>query len=240
MQHPGGSAPFYRERTFLVFVGLAVSAAAILAYRITRTRLRRRPGPARFTTEAVLVVDLVGSTHYATHYGEGLAMKARTLLKDRTLAAAQRQGLLFSENTGDGYFMTFPSVPAALRTALTLLKDLQSRPPDLSPAPPLSLRLGISFGEILLDDRGARHGAVINRAFRLEGLTRDSFVHVEGAAEPGEIPDRNRIFLDEAAAQEARTPEAFPRFLGVCELKGFSGLHRVYVVPWNERDRTEN
>jgi len=30
------------------------------------------------------VVDLVDSTRLATHYGDGLAMRARTVLKDRT------------------------------------------------------------------------------------------------------------------------------------------------------------
>jgi len=179
-------------------------------------------------TEAVLVVDLVQSTHLATHYGDGLAMRARTVLKDRTLAVAKGQGLVFAENTGDGYFMTFDSVAGAIRAAFALLADLKERPPDIGPAPPLEVRVGITYGEILLDARGARHGAVINKAFRLEGLSRDAFVQLEGDGDAAAISERNRVFLGEDAAEEARTRGFSLMPVGICTLKGFSGLHRVY------------
>jgi len=232
MEHPATSVPLYRERTFLVLLGVAVSAVGFLTYRIARSRARGRRGPAGFVTEAVLVVDLVGSTYLATHYGDGLAMKARTALKDRALAAAENHGLAFAENTGDGYFMTFASVAGAVQTAIALLKGLRDRPPDMSPGPPLDVRVGISFGELLLDAGGIRHGAVINRAFRLEGLTREGFAEVEGGIEREAILDRNRIFLDEEAAHELRATGISTRFVGFCSLKGFSGLHRVYAVLW--------
>ncbi len=232
MEHPVASASFYRERTFLVLVGVAMTAAALFAYRVTRSRARRRRGPASFVTEAVLVVDLVDSTYLATHYGNGLAMQARTTLMDRTLAAANSHGLVFAENTGDGSFMTFPSVVDAVNAAIALLRDLRDRPPDLSPGPPLEVRAGISYGEILLDGSGIRHGAVINRAFRLEGLTREGFAQVGAGVECEVVPDRNRIFLDEEAAQELRPAGTPLRPVGFCSLKGFSGLHRVYEVLW--------
>ncbi len=230
MPHAVASAPLYRERTFLLLVGVAGAAGAFGLYRVTRSRRRPRRGPAAFVTEAVLVVDLVGSTHLATHYGDGLAMQARTILKDRTLAAAEKHGLIFAENTGDGYFMTFPSVSGAVRTAIGLLQHLRDRPPDLSPGPPLGVRVGISYGEILLDERGGRHGATINRAFRLEGLTCEQFTQMGSGAGHAQIPERNRIFLDEEAAQELRVAGIPTRCVGFCSLKGFSGLHRVYEV----------
>jgi class 3 adenylate cyclase len=232
MGHDAVRAPFYQESTFLVLASLAVGAGGLAGYRVTRTRWRQRRPGAAFVTEAVLVVDLVQSTHLATHYGDGLAMRARTALKDRTLAVAQADGLVFAENTGDGYFMTFESVAAAIRTAFALLEDLRDHPPDLGPAPPLQVRVGITYGEILLDARGVRHGAVINKAFRLEGLSREAFVQIEGHGETAAIPECGRIFLGEEAAEEARA-QGFPLApVGVCTLKGFSGLHRVYqAVP---------
>ena len=222
----------WKEWAFLGLIGAVMTAVGLFAYRIARSRVRRRPGPASFMTEAVLVVDLVDSTDLATHYGDGLAMRARTILKDRTLAATEGHGLAFAENTGDGYFMTFPSVVNAARTAIALLEDLSENPPDLSPGPPLGVRVGISYGEILIDAKGARHGAVINRAFRLEGLTREGLAQVEGGLQPEAIPDRNRIFLDEEAAQELRTGGISLRFVGFFNLKGFSGLHQVHEVLW--------
>ncbi len=232
MTEPMGhrATPFYLESTFLVIVGAAVAAAGLVAYRLVRVRWRRRQVPAGFVTEAVLVVDLVQSTHLATHYGDGLAMKARTIVKDRTRAIAEGWRLVFAESTGDGYFMTFGSVADAVRTAVELLADLRARPPDLAPAPAPEVRAGITYGEILLDGRGIRHGAVINKAFRIEGVTREAFVQLEEGAEGAEFPDRNRILLDEEAAEEGRSGGFLSASVGFCRLKGFSGLHRVYQV----------
>jgi class 3 adenylate cyclase len=235
VKHPAAAVPFsreWKEWVFLVLVGAVMTAGGLFGYRIARSRARRRPGPASFMTEAVLVVDLVDSTHLATHYGDGLAMRARTVLKDRTLAATEGHGLAFAENTGDGYFMTFPSVVDAAQTAIALLQDLRKDPPDLSPGPALGVRVGISYGEILMDGKGVRHGAVINRAFRLEGLTREGLAQVDGGLQPEAIPDRDRIFLDEEAAQELRTGGIPLRFVGFFNLKGFPGLHQVHEVLW--------
>ena len=232
MEHPPTAPPFYRERTFLVLVGAGLAGTGVLAYRLRRARQRRPTGAAGFVNEAVLVVDLVESTHLATHYGDAVAMRARNSLKDRTLAAAEGRGLAFAENTGDGLLMTFASVRGAVETAIALLEDLRDRAPDLAPGPPLAVRAGISYGEILLDERGARHSAAMNKACRLEALSREGFTQVAGAGEPDEIPERNRILLDEAAASELRGAGIPHRFAGFSSLKGFPGLHRVYEVRW--------
>ena len=171
MEHPVSAPPFYRERTFQVVTGIIITATGIVGYHVVR-RWRRQRGRPSSVSEAVLVVDLVDSTRLATHYGDGLAMRARNLLRDRVLAIAASRGLTFAESTGDGCLMTFPSVGAAVGTAIALLSELRDRPPDVSPGPPLAVRAGVSYGEILLDARGARHGAAINKAFRLEGLPR--------------------------------------------------------------------
>jgi class 3 adenylate cyclase len=234
MEHPAVSPPFYRERTFLVVASAILTGSGVVGYRALRARRQRARGPATFVTEAVLVVDLVESTRLATHYGDGLAMRARNALKDRALAIAARHGLAFSENTGDGCLMTFPSVGDAVETAIALLAGFRDRPVDLAPGPPLAVRAGIAYGEILLDARGARHGAVINKAFRLEGLGRDSLAPM-GEEEGGrEFPERDRIFLDEEAARELPAGMS-QRVVGFTSLKGFSGLHRVYEVPSDPR-----
>ena len=238
MEHPGTSPPFYRERTFLVLLGIGVAGAGFAAYRVGRARRRQRPGPRNVVNEAVLVVDLVDSTHLATHYGEGLAMRARNAVKDRAVAAAGPRGVGFTENTGDGCLMTFPSVAGAADTAIALLRDLHDRPPDLSPGPLLAVRAGITYGEILLDERGGRHGAAINKAFRIEGLSRESFAQVGPEGLPPKISGRDRIFMDEEAAKELAGSDIPHRPVGFSSLKGFSGLHRVYEVLW-ERPQLE-
>ena len=59
-----GEAPIYRQPAFIVLVGLAVLGAGFVAYRLVPARRGRS---VRAFSEAVLVVDLVESTHLATH-----------------------------------------------------------------------------------------------------------------------------------------------------------------------------
>jgi class 3 adenylate cyclase len=219
---------FYFDRMWLLLFGTVATAAGVVAYRHLGSGRRA----VSAVNEAVLVVDLVDSTHLATHYGDMLAMRARNTLKDLTRAAAEQHGVIFAENTGDGWFMTFPSVAGALETASDVLRGLCERPPDLAPAPPIEARAAITYGEILLDARCTRHGATINKAFRVIGLSEGDVARAEGAGERLAVPDRNRLLIDEEANQELHAVEAPRRFVGFCRLKGFSGLHGVYEVLW--------
>ena len=227
------SSPFYSEWTFHLIVGMVAAAGGVLAHRVW-SRRRWHRAPAGVVIEAVLVVDLVNSTRLATHHGEELAMRARGVLERRALAAANPQGVTFVENTGDGCMMMFPSVAAATKAATKLLRGLHDRPPDLAPGPPLEIRAALPCGEILLDSRGARHGSAMNKAFRLMGVPDDAFVSVAGEEALTGIPDRNRVFVDEDAANELGPVDAALRQVGVCRLKGFAGFHRVYELLWRE------
>jgi len=244
MEHPQAPTPFYREHTFLILLGVAIGGVGYFTYRAGRLRWRRKKTPTEFATEAVLVVDLVGSTHLATHYGKGVAMRAAEILHDRTFTIAASRGLTFSKSTGDGCLMTFPTVSDACETAVALLRELIDGPSELSPVARLELRAGISYGEIIVDGGNDRFGAAINKAFRIEGLSRDSFTKVEGEnSKVLEIADRNRIFLDEEASHEMNREarcKFLQRFLGFARLKGFSGLHRVYEVHWSAVGRTRD
>jgi class 3 adenylate cyclase len=227
------SAPTHAPLAYLdwvshMMVGGLAAVAGVLAHRAW-SRRRWHSAPAATVIEAVLAVDLVNSTQLATRHGETLAMRARNVLERRTLAAAEPRGATFVENTGDGCMMTFPSVGSAVQAASKLLQGLHDRPPDMAPGPPLEVRAAVTYGEILLDARGARHGAAINKAFRLMGVPNETFVTVEGEQRLPEIPDRNRVFLDEDAANELGAGAAL-RQVGVCRLKGFSGFHLVYTL----------
>lgn len=214
-----------------ILVGVLAALGGVLAHRAW-SRRRWHRAPAGVMVEAVLAVDLVNSTWLATHHGEDLAMRARNVLERRTLAAGNSTGVTFVENTGDGCMMTFPSVLAAAQAACKLLQGLRDRPPEMAPGPPLEIRSAVAYGQILLDARGSRHGATINKAFRLMSVPNDAFVVVEGEERMTEIPDRNRVFLDEDAANELGSADLTFRRVGVCRLKGFSGFHRVYELLW--------
>lgn len=213
-------------------VGALAVIAGVLAHRAW-SRRRWQRAPAATVIEAVLAVDLVNSTQLATRHGDGLAMRARMVLERRALAAAGEQGVIFVETTGDGCMMTFPSAATAAQAATTLLRGLYDRPPDVAPSPSLEVRAAISYGEILLDSRGVRHGAAINEAFRLMSVVAADFVAVEGEERLENIPDRNRVFLDEDSVNELKDAQFALRQVGVCRLKGFTGFHRVHELQWS-------
>jgi len=223
---------FLLDETSHILVGVLAALAGVLAHRAW-SRRRWRRAPAGVVTESVLAVDLVNSTLLATHHGEELAMRARMVLERRALAAGKSKGVTFVENTGDGCMMTFPSVLAAAQAARKLLQGLRDRPPEMAPGPPLEVRAAVTYGQILLDARGSRHGATINKAFRLMSVPNDAFVVVEGEERMTKIPDRNRVFLDEDAANELSSEDVTLSRVGVCRLKGFSGFHRVDALQWS-------
>ena len=210
-----------------ILVGAVAAIAGVLSHRAWSRRRWKRP-PAGIVTEAVLVVDLVDSTKLATHYGEGPAMRVSNYLEEKLLDKAHSRGVTFVESTGDGCLSTFPSVAKAVRTAGALLRRLQDLPPELALGQPLALRAAVTYGEILIDTRGKRHGTAINKAFRLMSVQQAAFVNVEGETHLERIPERNRTFLDEDAANELGSEVADVRQVGVCRLKGFSGFHRVF------------
>lgn len=227
--HPPILLSVLLEELSHILVGVVAAIGGIFAHRAW-SRRRWRPAPAATVIEAVLAVDLVGSTQLATRHGDALALRARNILERRALAAAESHGPTFVENTGDGCMMTFPSASAAAQAARKLLRGLRDRPPDLAPGPPLEVRSAIAYGEILIDAHGKRHGAAINKAFRVMSVAGEAFVNVEREARLPDIPDRNRVFVDEDAARELRSGDAVVRQVGVCSLKGFSGFHRVYQL----------
>jgi class 3 adenylate cyclase len=222
--------PFYREGTFHALVGAILIGSGLVLYRTLRLRLRRRAGPAGFVSEAVLAADLVDSTRLATHYGEAVALHARNALNHhmQRLTYGARS---FLETTGDGCLVTFPRVALALDAARALVREFRERPSDVGVDVRLEVRVGVTYGEILLDARGIRHGAAINKAHRLLGVQPTDFVELKDDVEGGGLPPRTRILLDEDAVQEVgRTPES--RFVGYARLKGFTGLHGLYEVTW--------
>jgi hypothetical protein len=225
--------PFYREGTFHALVGAVLIGGGFIAYRVLRSRLRWRAGPAGFVSEAVLAVDLTDSTRLATHYGEAVALRARNALEEqvRRLTETSRT---FLETTGDGCLVTFPAVTPAIESAVALVREWHERPPDLGPAGRLDLRVGVTYGEILLDARGARHGAAINKAYRLLCVKPKDLVEVKVETEGTALSERTRILVDEDAAQEAGRTAGFP-FVGYARLRGFTGLHGLYEVTWQTR-----
>ena len=82
-----------------------------------------------------------------------------------------------------------------------------------------------------------RLGAAVNMAFRIEGVKQDGMTPAPGGMAPDELPEINRILVTESVSKElAGVPEVALRLAGFFELKGFTGLHRVYQARWAAPD----
>jgi class 3 adenylate cyclase len=231
--------PFYQEKTFLVIVTAAF--VLVVAWMIKRWGIRpwkslKKEGS--FVSEAILVVDLCGSTKLAVTQGDVFAMRIKNKMKGCAREVSEGFGAIFFENIGDGYLITFSSGSDAVRAAVKILQNAQDYNKDVPEKEKIELRIGINYGEVVLDGEGGRHGATINKAFRIEGLRKGEQQSLDGGLNPEDFPEKNRIFVSEEMNEEIKGfKEIETRPVGVFDLKGFTGLHRIYYIPWKELPR---
>lgn len=187
-------------------------------------------------TEAILVVDVCRSTDVADAYGDHLVFQIMEELDKIVTPAARDEGMRFMKGTGDGFMMTFDSVESALRVALRLLKEVAFRNAQVDKKRRVDLRFAVSMGETRAGPGGDRIGVAVNMGFRVEGVTKEMMIQAHSGAEPGKMLEKNRILLTEPAYNEIKdNPEYSAVFLGFFDLKGITGLHRLYQLETGEQ-----
>jgi len=187
------------------------------------------PAEGSTLTEAIVVLDLCNSTDIAARYGDNFALKLMKTLKSLITPIAQHEQAQFAKNTGDGYLMTFPKARNAVQFAVGVMNEIQKHNANIEKAYRIDLRVSINFGETRLDDHGDRVGVAVNMGFRVDGLGPDELIPVEGGMTKEEVPVNNRILLTENIVKEIEGMEEMNvRLVGLFELKGITGLHRIY------------
>jgi class 3 adenylate cyclase len=233
---PPKEVPFYQEKTFIVIVSVAL--ILLVFWVIKRGGIR----PWRFLkkqdsyiNEAILVVDLCESTKMAVTQGDVFAMRIKNKMKDCVREVAQSFRVKFLENIGDGYLVTFPTGSDAVRAAMKILQNADDYNKKAPEKEKIELRIGINYGELVLDERGGRHGAAINKVFRIEGIKKEQMQDLGEGLKPEEFLEKNRIFVSEEMKEEIKDMKDIrSQLVGVFDLKGFTGLHRIYYIPWKE------
>lgn len=229
-------APFYQEKTFIV--AFTVALMLLVFWVIKRGGIRswgifKKSGT--FINEAILVVDLCESTRMAVTQGDVFAMRIKNKMKDCVREVAQGFRAKFLENIGDGYLITFPTGADAVRAAIKIIQNADDYNKEAPEKERIELRIGINYGELVLDERGGRHGAAINKVFRIEGIKRDQMQDLGEGLKPEEFMEKNRIFLSEEINEEIKDMKDIQaQLVGVFDLKGFTGLHRIFYIPWKE------
>ncbi|MBF0337612.1 MAG: HEAT repeat domain-containing protein [Nitrospirae bacterium] len=195
------------------------------------------PEEGTIRSEAILVIDLCNSTGIANKYGDRFALILTRILTDVVRPMAKKQRFQFLKSTGDGFLITFPKVENAVRFAVDVLNDIAIHNRTADETQIIQLRFAINFGETTVDAKGDRLGVATNMTFRVEGVKPSDIISIAGGISKEQMPLVDRIFITETAVEEASKMEGISsRLIGLFELKGITGLHRVYEIKegkWN-------
>jgi class 3 adenylate cyclase/tetratricopeptide (TPR) repeat protein len=119
---------------------------------------------ATTVTTSVLFTDLVGSTELAVRLGWDVAEELRLVHFGLLRTAVDECGGTEVKNLGDGVMVVYPSVTAALASAVRIQQSLEVH--NRSATTPLSVRIGIAHGEANTDE-GEYYGEPVIEASRL-------------------------------------------------------------------------
>jgi TolB-like protein/class 3 adenylate cyclase/Tfp pilus assembly protein PilF len=161
---------------------------------------------------AILAADVVG---YSRMMGEDEAGTA-SLVRERREAAqpiiAAHSGRLF-KTMGDGMFVEFPSVVAAVECALAMQRQMAASNDAALEAGRVLYRIGVHLGDVLVEGEDIL-GDGVNIASRLEGVAEPGGVSISSAAHEHVRGRINAEFID----------------LGEKALKNIARPMRVYAV----------
>jgi class 3 adenylate cyclase len=184
-----------------------------------------------YSSEAVVVVDLVESTNLVTRFGNTFLLMLKHRLEHQVNEICARNAVIYSKSTGDGFLMFFPALANAIVALRQIFEALPTMNADLPEGSEIALRAGLNFGEVIADRDGDRTGSAVHKTFRLQSLPAASLIETEGGIKRQEFPEKNyTIVSEEAFSGLTKIPSLQSRFLGLCELKGFPGLHRIYQI----------
>ncbi|MCK5226703.1 MAG: HEAT repeat domain-containing protein [Desulfobulbaceae bacterium] len=196
-----------------------------------QVRLQELLAPGTTVAEAIVVIDVCNSTDITSRYGDAHALKLMHKLSSVVSPVAKREGALFNKGTGDGHLITFPKVENAVRFSTDVLHEMETVNKQEEESGRINLRFAIHFGEAKVDENGDRLGAAISMTFRVEGVKPEGLIDLEGGMQPDEMPLDNRIFITENIEKEIREMEGLnARVVGLFELKGITGLHRIFQL----------
>jgi class 3 adenylate cyclase len=120
---------------------------------------------------------------------------------------------------GDSFWMIFPSVTAAAMAALEMQQELRSQQSSKSNDERVSIRVSITLGDVLHQDKDI-FGDTVNLTARIESIT---------------PPDE--IYLSQAAWLALNKAEVQTSYVNEFSLKGMSEPEKVYKVDQSHKTR---
>ncbi|MFC1485730.1 FHA domain-containing protein [Candidatus Latescibacterota bacterium] len=183
--------------------------------------------PGERSPEAVVVVDIVGSSKIAQMMGDSVAGKIKNLLKQGIIKALATYPAAYHKSTGDGFMLIYGTALPAVHFSITLLKDITTDNRKRG----LHIRIGINYGETHKLPDNDRRGSSVDMAFRIESVSLQEMHQTTIGIRKEELPRTNRIFITENVQKIiASKPTIKTRCIGFFDLKGFNGRHKIFEV----------
>lgn len=127
---------------------------------------------------AILYADIAGYSRLVDADEEGIYPIFRTHF-DALRTAIQAHGGRVVNTAGDAILAEFESVVTALRCAVAAQHDLEDRNCDLADERKVQFRIGVNFGDVIID-RDELYGNGVNVAARLEALAEAGGICISG------------------------------------------------------------
>ena len=129
---------------------------------------------------AILAADVVGFSSMMERNEEGTLARLKALQRDLLEPRVSAHHGRVVKTTGDGFLVEFASPLEAVRCALGVQEELARNSAPEAPEGPLRLRMGITLGDIIIQDDGDIYGEGVNVATRLEQLAEPGGICVSG------------------------------------------------------------
>jgi class 3 adenylate cyclase len=180
-----------------------------------------------YVPEAIVVIDICGSTKIAHRYGAHLLQSIYKPLEGMAFEVASRFRDRYRRSTGDGLLLTFNTIEDAVFCSIEIQRRIREYNSAADVIHRIPVRFVIHFGETLTDEKGHRYGDAVNMTFKVESLVSDILA---GSTEHG-LPSYDYIIVTEHVYRELVSKEGIHcRGLGAFELPGLTGLHRIYEL----------
>ena len=189
-------------------------------------------------TEAIVVLDLCNAAALTSRYGKDFTLSLRKTLADTIVPLAKKEKCQLLKKTREGFLMTFPQVVNSVRFAFGTLQEVNGYNGKTDDAKRINLRFGINFGETRIKEQKDQLGMAVKTAFGVGSLKPDGLIPVENGMTKEEMPIINRILVTENVEKEIQNSNGVKTTLiGLFELKGVTGLHKVYTLTLDKESK---
>ena len=118
----------------------------------------------------IMVADVVGYSRLAGIDEEGTLEALRALRHDLIDRVIEQHRGRVVKLMGDGMLVEFASAVEAVRCGITLQQDMAARNAGVPSNKRIVFRIGINFGDVVVEEDGDLMGDVVNIAARLESI----------------------------------------------------------------------